>query len=151
MAARRHHHVRSRTPPAGHLRPGIGLGGLGLLTSVATSRPDCIANPNAGAPRNIAKWFNTAAFAPVPTGQVRPGDAPATSVIGPGYQQWDVSLYRNIVIRERARLQIRGESYNFFNHANYSGVSTTLGATNFGQITSTRDPRRVQIGMKLDF
>ena len=132
---------------------GLGLdwGGLGLLTSVATPRPDCVANPNTGAPRNIAKWFNTAAFAPVPTGQIRPGDAAATSVIGPGYQQWDVSLYRNIVIRERARLQIRGESYNFFNHANYSGVSTALGATNFGQITSTRDPRRVQLGMKLDF
>jgi hypothetical protein len=132
---------------------GLGLdwGGLGLLTSVAVPRPDRVSDPTAGAPRNIAAWFNTRAFAAVPAGQVRPGNAAATAVTGPGYRQWDVALFRNLALGERAHLQIRGESFNFFNHANYSGVATVLGATNFGQIVSTRDPRRMQLGIKIGF
>jgi hypothetical protein len=48
-------------------------------------------------------------------------------------------------------VQIRLESFNTLNHTNFLGVSTSLGATNFGQVTSTREPRRVQLAMKLRF
>jgi hypothetical protein len=133
---------------------GLGLdwGGLGLLgTSASSPRPDRIADPNANAPHTILNWFNTAAFAAVPTGEVRPGNAAATTVIGPGYQRWDVSLFKNFTIREGWRMQFRTETFNFVNHTNYQAVSTSLGATNFGQVTTSRDPRRVQLGLKLTF
>jgi hypothetical protein len=87
----------------------------------------------------------------VPAGLVRPGDAPASSVIGPGYQQWDMSLMRNIAIREKGRLQIRCEAFNFLNHTNPSAVATGAGTSNFGQVTSAREPRRLQLALKLGF
>ncbi len=133
---------------------GLGLdwAGLGILgTSAVSPRPDMISNPQENAPHTIAKWFDTAAFAAVPTGEVRPGNASATSVVSPGYQRWDVSMMKNITLREGMRLQFRAESFNFVNHTNFLGVGTSLGATNFGQITSTREPRRVQLALKLAF
>jgi hypothetical protein len=132
---------------------GLDWGGLGFLSggSLATPRPDAVADLNQDAPHTVAKWFNTAAFGPVPSGVVRPGNAPASGMVGPGYQQWDVSLIRNIKIRERGRLQIRGESFNVLNHANYFGIGTALGASNYGQVISTREPRRIQLALKLGF
>lgn len=135
---------------------GKDWAGLGVLGSSSTVvlRPDRISNPNKNAPHTLNKWFNTAAYANVPTGEVRVGNAPSTSLVGPGFQQWDISLFRNIHITDRWRTQIRAESFNLFNHTNpatlnVSGVSTDNAA--FGQVTAVRDPRRIQIGVKVLF
>jgi outer membrane receptor protein involved in Fe transport len=132
---------------------GQDWGGLGILgvSSQATPRPDMVCDPNNGAPHTIAKWFNTQCYAPVPTGQVRPGNAATTTARGPGYQQWNASLFRNVPIRERVRLQIRGETFNLFNHANPSTVGVSLGNSNFGQVTAMRGVRRIQLSMKVAF
>jgi hypothetical protein len=133
---------------------GLGLdwGGGGIIPSCcATPRPDMLSDPNKDAPHTIAKWFNTQAFAAVPTGVVRPGNAPATSAIGPGYQRWDVSLFKVFAIREGLRLQFRAETFNLPNHTNFQGVSTSMGSSNYGQITSTREARRMQLALKLLF
>jgi len=34
---------------------------------------------------------------------------------------------------------------------NWWGVATTVGASNFGQITSGGDPRTLQLGLRLQF
>jgi hypothetical protein len=49
------------------------------------------------------------------------------------------------------RLQFRAEFFNLFNHTQWSGVSTSLGAVTFGQVTSARDPRITQLGLRLIF
>jgi hypothetical protein len=66
-------------------------------------------------------------------------------------QRYDVSLIRNIGIREGIRMQIRVETFNLPNHTNFQGISLGLGSSNFGQVTSARDPRRIQLGAKLSF
>ena len=48
-------------------------------------------------------------------------------------------------------MQIRGETFDLFNHVNPVAVSVAADSTTFGTVTSTRDPRRLQIGMKLLF
>ncbi|MGP8248132.1 MAG: TonB-dependent receptor domain-containing protein [Bryobacteraceae bacterium] len=130
---------------------GIDWGDIGDLVNTVTPRPDATCNPNSGAPNSISQWFNTQCYAAVPSGVVRPGDAAPFSAHGPGYQQWNVSLFRNVALGERATLQIRAESFNAFNHANPSTVGTSLGATNFGQITGMREARSIQLGLKLGF
>jgi hypothetical protein len=132
---------------------GQDWGGLGILgTSASSPRPDRISDPNAGAPHTLLKWFNTEAFAAVPQGEVRPGNAGPATVVGPGFFRYDLSMFKNIKWGERGKdVQIRLESFNTLNHTNFLGVSTSLGATNFGQVTSTREPRRVQLAMKLRF
>ena len=131
---------------------GLDWAGLGVLgTSAVSLRPDRVSDPNLNAPHTIAKWFNTESFAPVPDGELRPGNAAATTVAGPGAARLDFSLFRTVPLRELAKLQIRVEAFNVTNHTNYGAVSTSAGSTTFGQITSARDPRRLQLGMKLIF
>ncbi|HWF07346.1 MAG TPA: carboxypeptidase-like regulatory domain-containing protein [Bryobacteraceae bacterium] len=127
--------------------------GLGLLgNSAASARPDEVCDPTSGFTRSYAEWFNTACFQPVPQGQVRPGNAPRGAVRGPGYGNLDGALMKNFAIHERLRLQLRGEAFNLTNHTDPNGFgSTNNTSTLFGQITSFRAPRRIQIGAKLTF
>jgi hypothetical protein len=132
---------------------GVDPAGLGFLgSSVAGGRPDMICNPNSGAPQTVAQWFNTACFANVPAGEVRPGNAGRGVIRLPGFQRWDLSLFKNFQFNERLRLQLRGEAFNFPNHPNPSGLgSVQLGNQLFGRITVFRDPRIMQLGAKLYF
>ncbi|HYK60805.1 MAG TPA: carboxypeptidase regulatory-like domain-containing protein [Bryobacteraceae bacterium] len=133
---------------------GTDPGGIGVFgTNNITVRPDEICDPSAGAPHTLAQWFNTSCFSDVPKGQVRPGNSARYPIRGPGYERWDVSVFKNFPISERVKLQFRGESFNLLNHTNFQAVAATLGTTTgasaFGRITSTRDPRIIQLGMKL--
>ena len=48
-------------------------------------------------------------------------------------------------------MQFRAEAFNVFNHVNYSGVATTLGQTNYGQVTGTGPARVLQLAVKMNF
>lgn len=139
---------------------GVDPGGLGLLTgSQSTGRPDLVGNPNGPKGTDFLvgpTWFNTAAFANVcpATGACavsRPGNSPRGVVRGPGFGRVDFSLFKNIRFTEQVKLQFRAETFNLFNHVNPNGVGTTLGLATFGRITSYRDPREMQFGLKLSF
>ncbi|MGD0868157.1 MAG: carboxypeptidase-like regulatory domain-containing protein [Bryobacteraceae bacterium] len=135
--------------------------GLGLLgNSASSSRPDMLCDPNANAPHlapgftgtGKPTWFNTACFAPVPQGAIRPGNAGRGTVRGPGYGNLDGSLIKNFHFTERASLQLRGEFFNLTNHANPNGyASTNITSSSFGEISSYRQARQVQIGAKFTF
>jgi len=129
----------------------VDPGGVGLLVGPATGRPDYIRDPNTGAPHTLKQWFNASAFSQVPSGQYRPGNSTPDSILGPGYQNWDLSVFKNIRLQEQVNFQLRAEAYNAFNHTNFSGVQTTLGSSNYGQITSTGSPRILQMGAKVQF
>src|SRR5262249_2662100 len=125
-----------------------GQGCLGPSPCVV--RPDQIADPN-NAPHTLLQWFNGAAFVQVPPGQFRNGTAGRGVVRGPGFERWDLSLFKNIKMTERLNGQFRFEAFNAFNHTNYNTVQTSMTANNYGQVISARDPRIVQVAMKLNF
>ncbi len=131
---------------------GVDWAGLGTVgASAAPIRPDMVTNPNQGAPGDRFQYFNTASFQPVPNGETRLGNAPSTSVIGPGINIWNVSMFKNFRFEKGRTAQLRIESFNTFNQTNFAGLGLGLGNTNFGQVISTRDPRRLQFGLKLAF
>lgn len=137
------------------LTPGTRLsrdyGALGILANgPETLRPNMVSNPNVNAPHTLDEFFNTSAFANV-SGVNLPGNARRGSITGPGFQRWDLSLFKNIKITERVSTQFRAEAFNVWNHTNFDGVGTSLGSSSFGKVTSTRDPRIVQLGLKLNF
>jgi hypothetical protein len=88
-----------------------------------------------------------------------------TQVVGPGFHRLDFSLFKEIPLSERFRLQFRTEIFNIFNHPNFNapgfggnGVVAISGSTDFtnnhfGEIGSTRDapydPRQIQFALKL--
>jgi hypothetical protein len=126
--------------------------GLGFLASDWNSQlPDMLGNPNAGAPHKLGQWFNSSVFQDVPDGQYRVGNERRGAVRGPGFARWDMSLFKNIKLTERTNLQFRAEAFNVLNHTNFRDLGTELGGDNFGQVVSTRDPRNLQLGLKLLF
>jgi hypothetical protein len=88
---------------------------------------------------------------------------------GPGTNNWDISIYKNFRLRERLRGSVRFETYNSFNHTQFSAIDTSLNfraqstASSilnrvyeqinplFLQPTSARPPRRAQIAVRLNF
>jgi hypothetical protein len=134
--------------------------GYNLSASSVSGRPDLIGNTIGPRGTDLSTigptWFNTAAFANVcPAAgwcaNPRPGTSGRGVVYGPGFSRLDLSLFKNIKITEQVKLQFRTEAFNVFNHTNPNAVSTTLGSSTFGHITTYRDPREMQFGLKLSF
>ncbi|MBI1748474.1 MAG: hypothetical protein HYR55_18095 [Acidobacteria bacterium] len=70
---------------------------------------------------------------------------------GPGLVLTDLTIMKNFRLTEHFRLQYRAEMVNVFNHNNFSSVRTTLGSSDFGRVLSAREPRLIQMGLKLTF
>jgi hypothetical protein len=115
-------------------------------------RPNLVGNPNSGAPHTIASWFNASALvAPAATQTTETTERPG-AIRGPGFWRTDLSLFKNIKFTERLNGQFRWETFNTFNHTNpICCGSTNMISTLYNTIGSTRDPRIMQIGMKLNF
>lgn len=119
--------------------------------------PDVLANPN-GKHCSPGTFFNTCAFTDPAQGSF--GDAGRNSILGPGFQIWDFSVFKMFQMSERTHLEFRTEFFNIPNHTNFllsksgpqeSNNSTVLGATQYGFLTAARDPRQIQFALKLSF
>jgi hypothetical protein len=134
---------------------GTDPAGLGILSSGsgASPRADFTCDPNANAPHQLLQWFNTGCLSDVPAGQIRPGNAPRNGIRGPGYQKWDLSMFKNFYFTEnhKTNLQFRFETTNTFNHTNWSTIGATLGSATYGQVTGARDPRIATLALKFGF
>jgi hypothetical protein len=73
---------------------------------------------------------------------------------------WDIFIFKNFPIRERARVQLRAEVYNAFNHTQFSAFDAsarfdpvTGQQTNarFGEFTAARSPRIMQMALRFTF
>ena len=106
------------------------------------------------------KWFNTAAFINPPSYTY--GNVPRTlpNVRSPKAVNIDLSLFKDFHIHDRARLQFRAESFNVFNHPNFSSPNTSFSpgsnglnaSGTFGVISSTTtDNRDIQLALKFMF
>jgi hypothetical protein len=115
-------------------------------------RPNQVGDPNTGAPHTFASWFNAAAFA-VPTGsQITETTERPGAIRAPGFWRTDLSMFKNMQFGEHLTGQLRWETFNTFNHTNpICCASTSFASTLFNQVTTTRDPRIMQIAMKLNF
>jgi hypothetical protein len=74
-------------------------------------------------------------------------------ILGPGQNDWDMTLSKDIKIKESQSVQFRTEFFNAFNHPQFSNPGANVGAsTGFGQITSTSvNPRLIQFALKYSF
>jgi hypothetical protein len=122
--------------------------GRSILGFGANDRPNVVGNPEISNP-TPDRWFNTAAFAFPAPGTF--GNAGRNILDGPGFQNVNASLLKNTALSERFNLQFRAEVFNLFNHPNFNLPDNFLGSPTFGRISSARDPRHIQFGLKLLF
>jgi hypothetical protein len=55
---------------------------------------------------------------------------------------------------ESTSVQFRAEAFNVFNHTNFRNLSVSRAITSealFGSVTTFRDPRVLQFGLKFEF
>jgi hypothetical protein len=102
--------------------------------------------------RNRRPAFNTALFPEENLGQL--GNARRRVFYGPGINNFDMTLQKNIRLAEARSLEFRLEAFNAFNHAQFYGPASVDGQVddpNFGQIVGAAAPRLVQLAAKFTF
>src|ERR1700722_9168112 len=134
-----------------------GSGGNTARSVIANSATRPNVTGSISYPKTVAQWFNTSVFTPPPctTGPDCYGNLGFDAVRGPGHNNFDLSLLKNFAFTERFHLEFRAEAFNVWNHpefegnANLGGISTNLGAGDFGQVKNAYDGRQLQLGLKL--
>jgi hypothetical protein len=140
--------------------------GTGCILGVAqcSVRPDFVGNPNWG-PHTLSQWYYPGAYTCYGTtspcvpysGQTYIPTSPPGTARGPGFWRTDLGLFKNLKFSERFTGQIRLETFNTFNHTNPIGPggagsgSNTMSSTSFDKVLLAREPRLIQIAMKLNF
>jgi hypothetical protein len=112
------------------------------------SRPNVAATPTY--PGTLQRWFDPSAFGtPAPYTY---GNAGRNILFGPGRSNWDMSLFKNFVIREQTRFELRAEAFNILNHPQFGLPNANIGNPQAGSITSTvGNPRQLQMGLRFQF
>jgi hypothetical protein len=124
-------------------------------------------SPAIGNPRNYViggnsnYWFNPAAFASAAAG-TSVGNSSRNPIYGPGINNFDLALYKDIHITEAKYFQLRFETYNTFNHTqfttgsyqpnnNIGGVVSDINDPRFGRVIDANLGRVIQLGGKFYF
>lgn len=103
----------------------------GLLATVLPGTPQ---NCGAGTVNNAC--FTTANF--VASGsETGFGNLPRNSFRGPGFFNWDATLYKSFTVRENYRFTIGASAYNLTNHANFDTPSANISSPGLGLINNT--------------
>ena len=101
--------------------------------------------------KTAAHWVSYSSFAaPAP---LTFGNSARNLVYGPGQFNWNIALFKSFPVGHRAQFEFRGETFNTFNHTEFSTISTSYssGAASFGKVTGVFDPREIQLGGTLSF
>jgi len=117
---------------------------------IFSPRPNCtgsVAYPKTPVAGVGIQWFDPGSFTNPSAGTF--GTCPSQGpTIGPGYVDTDLSLQKNIPIREAMKFQFRADFFNLFNHTNFNAPDTSLGDANFGRLSTSQDAREMQFALK---
>lgn len=104
-------------------------------------------------------WFNgtknasgaLAAFAK-PTAKTFVSGSFRSIIYNPGFQNWNVGVFKTFAITEKQFILLRFEGFNFINHPNWGGADYNPNSGTFGKVTGKNDDRRnLQISMRYSF
>ncbi len=133
------------------------VGDTSLAGSSATDMPDLVGPIHIYNPRSTPgtyTYFSQSSFAPTTctfTGAVPSpecgtfGTANRRFFHGPGFNNTDFGLTKRIPITEAKAVEIRGEFFDIFNHAQFTNPSGNISSSTFGNVTGTQtsEPNRI--------
>jgi len=119
-------------------------------SSFSDHRPNRVCQGYSGNDLRTTPRFIDAACFPIPA-QGFFGNSPKAPLHGPGLNNWDIGLQKYFSFTENLRLQFRGELFNAFNHTQFGSPDVTAGGGNFGLVGTAREPRLVQLALRLLF
>jgi hypothetical protein len=101
---------------------------------------------------NANMFFNINSFSMNALGD--PGTSKRRFFYGPGAQNYDMAIAKNLAFTESKSLLFRVEAFNVFNHTQFNGpqaVDGNIGDTTFGQVINAAPPRILQGALKFSF
>jgi len=101
---------------------------------------------------NKNNYFNTTAFSMNALGE--PGTSKRRFFYGPGQNNYDMAVAKNLPFTESKSLLFRIEAFNVLNHAQFFGpqaVDGNIGSSTFGNVLSAASPRILQGALKFSF
>ncbi|MBV8817532.1 MAG: carboxypeptidase regulatory-like domain-containing protein [Acidobacteriaceae bacterium] len=141
---------------------GIGLDGslcgIGQYWVLNGAAPTIVGQFAAGGANDPRQYFTTTTSGGAPL-----FSAPAKGTInlqpgirdlihGPGFNNWNMGLFKTFAIKERLSMQFRAEAFDIWNHPNWNGPNFNPTASTFGKVTSkTNDVRNMQLSLRLQF
>ena len=97
-------------------------------------------------------YFDTGAFSMNQLGT--PGNSKRRFFHGPGSNNFDMAVSKNLSLSESKALLFRIEAFNLFNHAQFTGpaaVDGNIGSSTFGKVISAAPSRVMQAALKFAF
>ncbi len=108
--------------------------------------------------RSVSRWFNTSGFERAVARQLANNiqyfPTRISGVRGDGINIADLSVFKTFTLREKLRLQLRGEAEGVMNHPNFDTPNMTPTNSLFGAVSATQtgqEERRIFVGLKLLF
>ncbi len=120
--------------------------------SLSFKDPRTAVLPGASAqcPNGCNPYFNIGLFSKEAIGQL--GNSSRRFFGGPGWNNFDLSLTKDVKLTESKSLQLRGEFFNAWNHAQFGSPQGTINNTStFGLVTGANAPRNGKVRMKFFF
>ena len=131
------------TPRVQAAAADVARGTSGTLRANYSGEPIHVNDPT------IDLFFNTAAFSVPDAGTF--GNAGRNLIVGPGSRQLDAQLARDIRLGGTRVLSINLNASNLLNMVNYAAIDTVVNSPSFGQVTSVRPMRSLQLGLRFRF
>jgi hypothetical protein len=138
-----------------------------ILTTVGEARTDQLHGVSLYAPqRTTMQWLNPAAFpyqnlavnygTANQIGIGRFGNAPVGGVVGPGSENFSLSLTKSVSLREQTDFRFSVEAANVLNHRNYEPPNMQVDSAGFGSITALQTaegagPRSLELSGRFNF
>jgi hypothetical protein len=128
----------------GSLRPNVVVGCAKKIGGSVANR--------LGGTGSTSTYFNTGCFTNPSDFSFGNESRLDNQLRGPGVANWDMSLYKDIQITEKATFQFRVEAFNTFNRVQFGNPNTSIGSTTAGWITTQlNNPRLLQISGQFRF
>jgi len=133
--------------------------GTNILTTVGFTRTNIVPGATVyPTHRTTTQWLNSSAFSiPADSGGAF-GNASVGSVVGPGTQNFSLSLLKSVTLRDQTSFRFSVEAANVLNHRNYEPPNMQLDAPDnaFGSITALQTaegagPRSLELTGRFSF
>ena len=120
-------------------------------TGIAPGTPfnNVIPGQDFGGVNQARYWFNPAAFTPVTP--LKFGTSGRDIITAPSWWNFDISLFKNFVIRENTYLQFRAEAFNALNNVKFFAPDMSSVSPTFATLQSADRPRVMQLALRFNF
>jgi hypothetical protein len=139
LASNLNFHTGQPFNPAGCVGPvGVPCNSSNFNSLTGTQRPglDLVCDPFKGVSHTFSAaagglpWVNPNCFAPA-SDPLGIGNLARNRFYGPGFADVDLSVIKNIPIKERVTVQLRAEMYNLFNRKNLATGAGSVGSNGY--------------------